>query len=158
MNRLRKLFVLLAATIFVLAQQTHAAEVTTRYAVSLKSGEAAISALILTNLHARTYTDPNSPPTAPNRCSLAAKDVGVLWKVVVEGAAMPANEITLVDDTGKPFQHVCWNSSGTVYKLDANGKRSSGGPQTEFLAVGPESLRKVTLKVGAATTVVSIEK
>lgn len=96
------------------------------------------------------------PPMTPNQCSLAAKDVGVLWRVVVEGAAVAANEVTLVADTGAAFQQVCWSSSGTVYKTDAQGNRTGGGPQTEFLAAGPEAPRSITLKIGGASALLRL--
>lgn len=64
----------------------------------------------------------------------------------------------LLDDMGTPFQQVCWSSSGSVYKIDAQGNRTGGGPQTEFLAAGPEAPRQVTLKIREASAVITLAK
>lgn len=149
----------LASTSLVLwAGLSGAAEVTTRHSVSIKAGPATISAVVLTNTHLRTYTDTSRPPMAPNRCDLAAKDVGVVWKVVVEGAEISPKEIKIIDERGRAFQQICWSSSGTVHTLDKTGKRTGGGPQTEFLAAGPESPRRLTLKVAGASAAIDFTK
>lgn len=55
----------------------------------------------------------------------------------MEGAEVPAKDVKVVD-AGHEFQHLCWSSSGTAYSIDRTGKRTVGGPQTEFLAAGAE--------------------
>ena len=159
MRILSRAAIALASTSLVLwAGLSAAAEVTTRHSVSIKAGTATISAVVLTNTHSRTYTDTSRPPMTPNRCDLAAKDVGVVWKVVMEGAEISPREIKIIDERGQAFQQLCWSSSGTVHTLDKTGKRTGGGPQTEFLAAGPESPRRLTLKVGEALAVIDFTK
>jgi hypothetical protein len=95
----------------------------------------------------------------PNQCDLAAKDLGVVWKVVLEGAAaVSPRDIGLVDEQGRAFQKICWTSSGTVYSLDKGGKRTGGGPQTEFLAAGAESPKRLTITIGGASTSIVLAK
>jgi hypothetical protein len=137
---------------------TVATETTTRHRVSITTGAGTISAVVLTNTRARTYTDPNRPPMTPNQCDLAPTDAGVLWKVLLEGVAIPAKEASLVDEHGQAFQQLCWSSSGAVYALDAAGKSTGGGPRTEFLAAGPHSPRQLTLKVGETPTTIVLSK
>ncbi len=141
-----------------LVATAYAAETTSRHAVSIKSASGPVTAVVLTNVHARTYTDSSKMGPAPNTCTLAAKDTGVIWKIVVEGAAVPAKEIKIVDDAGNEFQHLCWSSSGTVYSIDNTGQRTGGGPQTEFLAAGPESPKSLTISIGGESAVVKMGK
>jgi hypothetical protein len=143
-----------AALVASVAVTLMSADTTTRHAVSLTTPAGTVSAVVLTNTHARDYTDSGRPAPAPNRCTLAPKDAGVLWKIVVEGAEVDAKAISVVDDTGNAFQHVCWSSSGTVFSIDKNGRRTGGGPQTEFLAAGTESPKRLTIKIGAASAVI----
>lgn len=149
-----------AAALFAgaIAATAFAAETTSRHAVSIKSASGVVTAVVLTNIHARTYTDSSKMGPAPNQCTLATKDVGVIWKIVVEGAEVPAKEIKVVDDAGHEFQHLCWSSSGTVYSIDKNGKPTGGGPQTEFLAAGPESPKSLKIAIGDASAVISLAK
>jgi HEAT repeat protein len=137
---------------------TETTATTTRHQVSITTGAGTISAVVLTNTRARTYNDPNRPPMTPNQCDLAPTDAGVLWKVLLEGVAIPAKEATLVDEHGQAFQQLCWSSSGAVYALDAAGKSTGGGPRTEFLAAGPHSPRQLTLKVGETPTTIVLSK
>ncbi len=137
---------------------TDVTETTTHHQVSIKTGAGTIFAVILTNTQARTHTDPNRPPMTANRCDLASSDAGVLWKVILEGAEIPAKEVTLLDERGQPFQQPCWSSSGTVYALDTAGKSTGGGPRTEFLAAGPESPRQLTLKIGETLTAIMLSR
>jgi len=151
---------IVALTLVLLSgvQSGPVAETTTRHAVSLKSGDASISAVVLTNTHARTYSDPTRGPFVPDRCELEEKTPGVIWKVVAEGAAVSSKEITVTDEKGQSFIQVCWSSSGTVYRLDANGNRTGGGPQSEFLAAGPDVPSQLTVRFGTATAVISLKK
>ncbi len=151
----RLMMILVSAALVATAQ---AAETTSRHPVSIKFASGAVTAVVLTNVHARTYTDPSKFGPAPNQCTLAAKDTGVIWKIVVEGAEVPAKDIKVVDDAGHEFQHLCWSSSGTVYSIDRTGKRTGGGPQTEFLAAGPESPRSLTVSIGGGSAVISLGK
>lgn len=131
--------------------------------INLGSGDKAFSVVVLTNTHSRTYTDPNRPPLpppappVPNRCSLDEETPGVIWRIVLRGAAVSADQISLSDDTGRQLVHVCWSSSGGVYQLDARGNRT-GGPQTEFLVAGPDAARQLTFKFGSTSAVVSLSK
>ncbi len=150
---------LVAACVALIAKSSSAAETRTRHPVALKAGTETVTAVVLTNTHSRTFTDPSRPPMTPNQCDLAPKDPGVVWKVVLEGAAaVSPRDIGLVDEQGRAFQKICWTSSGTVYSLDKSGKRTGGGPQTEFLAAGPESPRRLTITIGGASASIVLAK
>ncbi len=145
------------------ASQGKAKAVTTRD-IMLGLGDKAFSSVILTNTHGRTYTDTSRPslpppaPSVPNRCSLDETDQGVIWKIVLRGAAVSAKEISVSDESGRALVQVCWSSSGSVYQIDARGNRTGGGPQTEFLAAGPDAPRQLTFKFGATSAVVKLAK
>ena len=147
-----------ATSVILVAQMSAAGEVTVRRSVSIKAGTRMISAVSLTNTHARTYVDSTRPPMTPNQCGLSAKDAGVVWRVVVEGAEISPKEVKVVDERGQPFVQVCWSSSGSVYTLDKSGKRIGGGPRTEFLAAGPESPKAITFTVGDASATFVLAK
>ncbi|HEX6881440.1 MAG TPA: hypothetical protein VF135_13805 [Terriglobales bacterium] len=152
-------FICLVCFLFLLSSGSFAqSQTTSRHSVSLKAGDAVISAVVLTNTHTRSFTDISRPPMTPNQCNLEPKAEGVIWKVVLEGVALSAKDVVLVAESGKTFQQVCWSSSGTVYKLDSAGNRTGGGPQTEFLAAGPDKPSKITIRVGSTSVVITPEK
>ncbi len=125
-----------------------------RKEVSLKFGEKGINAVKLENTHRRTFTDSFSR----QQCNLSKKAEGVIWRVICEGEGIAAKDIVIEDEKGRKFQHTCWNSQGTVYQIDASGKRIGGGPQTEFLAFGPDDSKKVKITFGDASAEIEMPK
>jgi hypothetical protein len=128
----------------------------------LGTGKKVFTSVVLINTHSRNYADEVDSPGAPsgsavaNRCSLDEKTPGVIWKVVLHGAAVPANEISLADETGREYAHVCWSSSGSVAQLDARGNRMRGVPQTAFMVVMPDAVSQITIKYGWAAAIVTV--
>ncbi len=123
-----------------------------RKQISLKFGGKEIVAVELENTHSRSYTKSFSR----QRCVLTDKAEGVIWKIVCEGEPIDAKDVALEDEKGRKFQHTCWSSQGTVYKIDASGNRTGGGPQTEFLAFGPDDSKKVKITFGDASAEIQL--
>lgn len=115
--------------------------------VSLKFGDKVISVVRLENTHSRSYKEPFSQ----QRCNLTEKAAGVIWRIICEGEGIAASDVVVEDEKGRKFQQTCWNSQGSVYQIDKSGKRTGGGPQTEFLAVGPDDSKKVKITFGDAS-------
>jgi len=136
----------------LLAQAPEAAAKPVRKAVSLRAMGTEITAVRLENTRTRIYRDPFS-----NReCQLTEKAPGVIWKVVLEGKGIKPEDVTVTDDRGQPFIRTCWSSQGEVYDIDATGKRTGGGPRTEFVAAGPKECKRVTVRFGEGSAEVSI--
>jgi hypothetical protein len=125
-----------------------------RKQVSLRSGELIISTVELQNTHKRFYTDAFSG----NKCDLTSKAEGVIWVIVCEGKDIPAKSVSVQTTEGRMFNQTCWSSQGGVSKLDAKGNRIGGGPQTKFLAVGPDDARAVIIKFGEASVKIEIPR
>lgn len=118
-----------------------------RKQLSLRFGGKEIVAVELENTHSRSYTDSFSR----RQCNLTDQAEGVIWRIICEGEGIAAKDIVVEDEKGRKFQHTCWSSQGTVYKIDASGNRTGGGPQTEFLAFGPDDSKKVKITFGDAS-------
>lgn len=127
---------------------------TVRKVVSLKSGEIVIKAVTLENTHSRSFTDPFSQ----QQCDLTAKAEGVIWRITCEGEGIAAKEVLVEDESGRKFTHTCWNRQGTISQIDAKGKPTGGGPQTEFLAFGPDDSKKVKITFGDASVEIVMAK
>jgi hypothetical protein len=127
---------------------------TVRKVVSLKSGEIVIKAVTLENTHSRSFTDPFSQ----QQCDLTQKAEGVIWRITCEGEGIAAKEVMVEDESGRQFTHTCWSRQGAISQIDAKGKPTGGGPQTEFLAVGPDDSKKVKITFGEASAEIVMAK
>ena len=100
----------------------------------------------LENTHSRSYADPSG-----KRCDLTDEAEGVIWRVICQGEGIDAEDVVIEDEKGREFKQTCWSSQGTVYELDNAGNRVGGGPQTEFLAIGPDDSKKLKITYGEVT-------
>lgn len=125
-----------------------------RKQVSLKFGGKEIVAVELENTHSRSFTNLLSQ----QRCDLTEKAEGVIWRIVCEGDGIAVKDVSVEDNKGRKFHQTCWSSQGTVYKVDASGKRIGGGPQTEFLAFGPDDSKKLKITFGDASAELEMPK
>lgn len=126
--------------------------------IRLTAANAVFTSVTVLNTHHRRFVDADrpSPPGTPNECLLEAKSPGVIWKIVLHGAAAPADDIVVTDEKSITLAHVCWSSSGNVFQLDAAGNRSGGGPRTEFLVAGAETAERLTFTIGKSRATISV--
>ncbi len=143
------IIILLSASI-ALAQTKQ--PITTTKEVSLRSGARVVTFIELENTRSRSYQG------LINRCTLSEKNEGVIWRIVCVGAKFSSDEISIRNEKGRLFDHVCWSSTSEYsMKSDKSGKIIYEGPTTQSLYAGDADSKKVVITIGTASVEIEIE-
>lgn len=128
------------------AGQRAVAVATPRANLSLACAGGTFSKFRLKNTKARSY-EPDS--FSGQRCTLTDKADGVIWVATGEGHALQDAEkkLSFKDERGRPLEHTCWTSSGTI----------SGVTHTQLILFGPADSRSIAVCCGAACADAQIE-